>query len=126
MTPRDHNKALVIIFGLLGLLLTILILISPLIISANVDDFSSPRRDKQILIAAVAFCLVLSLALLLLITAYGLHKRKRWARIIALTIAVLVVLYFPLGTALGVYTWWFLHSEGGKRLYSNSIEGSDA
>jgi hypothetical protein len=123
MTPRDHNKALVIIFGLLGLIFTIPILISPLIISPNVDDFPSPRRDKQMLIAALTFCVVLGIALSLLMTAYGLHRKKRWARISALSIAVLVVLYFPLGTALAAYTWWFLHSVGGKQLYS--IEGND-
>lgn len=35
-------------------------------------------------------------------------------------VAILIVWWFPLGTALGVYTWWFLHSEGSKQLYSSS------
>jgi lysylphosphatidylglycerol synthetase-like protein (DUF2156 family) len=108
----------------MGVLLAIPILVSPLLIPAHVDDFPSPRRDKQVLIAAVAFCVVLSIALLLLLTAYGLYKRKHWAKIIALIIAAMLVLYFPLGTVLGGYTWWFLHSEGGKQLYSHSVEGN--
>jgi MFS family permease len=124
MTPHDHNRTLALIYGLLGALFTIPILVSPLLISRHVDDFPSPRRDKQILIAALAFCAVLSIALLLLLIAYGLHKRKRWARITALIIAAILVLYFPLGTALGVYTWWFLHSKGGRQLYSDPSEGN--
>jgi hypothetical protein len=51
--------------------------------------------------------------------AYGLFKRRRWARIAALVSSGLFVLLFPLGTALAIYTWSFMHSEGGKLLYSN-------
>ena len=120
MTPSDHNKALTIIFGMLGTLFTLPLLASPMILAANIDDFPSPRRDKQILTAVVIICIVLGAALLLLSTAYGLHKRKSWARVSALIIAILVVWSFPLGTALGIYTWWFLHSEGGKDLYSRT------
>lgn len=54
----------------------------------------------------------------LLSTAYGLLSRRRWGRILALVSTVLFVWLFPLGTALAIYVWWFLHSEGGKQLYS--------
>lgn len=117
MTSQDHNKALIIIYSLLGSLFSILILASPFIIAHTVDDIPSQRRNEQILIATIAFCVVLCLALLLLSTAYGLHRRKQWARTVALVIAVLVVWSFPLGTAFSIYTWWFLHSEGAKQLF---------
>jgi hypothetical protein len=117
MTSRDHSKALGIIYGLLGLPFILLILASPLIIPRNIDSYPSQRRPGQILMAAGIFCFVLLIALLLLFTAYGLIKGKSQARTIALIIAVLLVWWFPLGTALAIYSWWFLHSEGGKRFY---------
>lgn len=117
MKPLDHIKALSIAYSILGVPFALLILASPLIIPSNVSDYPSPRRDNQILIATVIFCLVLMVTILLFSTAYGLSKRKSWARTTALIISVLIVWWVPLGTALGVYTWWFLHSESGKHLY---------
>jgi O-antigen ligase len=39
---------------------------------------------------------------------YGLLKRKRWARKLVLVSAAVAALNVPLGTALAVYTFWFL------------------
>lgn len=43
---------------------------------------------------------------------YGMLKRKRWARKLVLVSAVVAALNFPLGTALAVYTFWFLLGDG--------------
>lgn len=117
MTPQDHSRTLAIAYNLLGVPFALLILASPWFIASSIDDYPSPRRDHQILTAILIFCLVLLIALLLLSTAYGLFKRKSWSRTMALIISVLIVWWFPLGTALGVYTWWFMHSEAGRQLY---------
>lgn len=122
MTPRDHSKTIAIAYSIIGVPLALLILASPLIIAKNVDEFPSPRRNEQILIATVVFCIVFLLALLLLSTAYGLFKRKSWSRTTSLIISILIIWWFPLGTALGVYTWWFMHSTGGKELFSRSTK----
>jgi hypothetical protein len=106
-----------IAYALPSVLFTLLLIISPLIIAKNVNDNPSPRRDEQILIAAILFSIVLLVTLLLLFTVYGLYKTKPWARTTALILATMVIMWFPLGTALGIYTWWFMHSEGGKQLY---------
>jgi hypothetical protein len=60
---------------------------------------------------------LLPLPLTQLLTTYGILKKKRWGRILALALSGLYVWVFPLGTLLAIYTWWFLHSEGSKRLY---------
>jgi hypothetical protein len=39
---------------------------------------------------------------------YGLFRRKRWARKLVLVSAAVAALNVPLGTALAVYTFWFL------------------
>ena len=38
----------------------------------------------------------------------GLLRRDRWARPLAIVVAVLSLLRFPFGTALGIYTLWVL------------------
>lgn len=38
----------------------------------------------------------------------GLMQRQIWARTIAIILGVVALFYFPLGTALGVYTLWVL------------------
>jgi hypothetical protein len=35
---------------------------------------------------------------------WGLIARKRWARVLAIVLGFLVLFFFPIGTALGVYT----------------------
>lgn len=47
-------------------------------------------------------------AVLAFLVGFGLLRRKPWARPLAIVISILVLLKFPLGTALGVYTLWVL------------------
>ena len=48
-----------------------------------------------------------------LLTAWGLHHRRAWARWPALALALLVVGNAPLGTLLGGYTLYTLLAEEG-------------
>lgn len=117
MTPQDHNKTLGIIYSALGGFLTVGALVEMvrvIIIEKEVERIAS-SIPLQILIF-----LALVLTGLLLLTAYGLFKRRGWARISSLILAGLFIWFFPLGTALSIYTWWFMFSEGRKQLYSNS------
>src|SRR5262245_2540251 len=52
-----------------------------------------------------------------LVAGYALLKRKSWARTAAIIGAVTAAMSFPTGTAVCVYTFWFLFSEPGKLLY---------
>ena len=45
---------------------------------------------------------------LALIAGYGLLQRRPWGRVVAIVAAILALLKFPLGTALGIYTLWVL------------------
>lgn len=51
------------------------------------------------------------------IAGYGLLKRKKWARVWAIISAVLAGGQFPMGTAVTVYTFWFLFSDAGKQMF---------
>lgn len=52
-----------------------------------------------------------------LLTGIGLMKGRQRARTPALIFAAIAVFRFPLGTLLAIYSWWFLHNDGGKRLF---------
>jgi O-antigen/teichoic acid export membrane protein len=114
MSPPDHNKTLAIIYSLLGIFFTLPILASPWILAKNVDSYPSPRRDEQIIIAVVVFCVVLTLALLFLATALSLYRRRPSGRKLALVSSVLLL---PLLPPAALYTWYFMHSEGAKQMY---------
>ncbi|HEX3186513.1 MAG TPA: DUF4064 domain-containing protein [Pyrinomonadaceae bacterium] len=51
------------------------------------------------------------------IAGYGLLKGKKWAKVWAIISAVLAGGQFPMGTAVTVYTFWFLFSEPGKQYF---------
>jgi hypothetical protein len=117
MTSQDHNKALAVAHGVSGLVIALIVIIIPLsIIIFDRDGLPQHRPEFPLVVAGIF--LVLFFAALQMLTAYGLLKRRRWARVTALAIAVPVILYFPLGTALAIYTWWFLHTDSAKQLFS--------
>jgi hypothetical protein len=51
------------------------------------------------------------------VAGYGLLKRRKWAKVWAIIAAVLAGGQFPMGTAVTVYTFWFLFSEPGKQWF---------
>lgn len=116
MTPQDHNKTLGIIYGCLGGLLAIGAIVELVRVIIIEKELSKIQSDSYLM----PIILGLLLLIILLSTAYGLFQKRRWARILSLVLAGLFVLLFPLGTALSVYTWWFMHSEGAKLLYTES------
>lgn len=117
MSPQDHNKTLIIIYGFLGGLLAVAALVELVRVIALEKELERLRSDSLL---QVLITIALVLTIFIVATAYGLLKRRRWARITTLILSALFVWLFPLGTALAVYTWWFMHSEGGKHLYSRS------
>jgi hypothetical protein len=52
-----------------------------------------------------------------LIAGIGLLKFKSWARVLASILAILNLLAFPIGTALGIYTLWAMLSKETEPLF---------
>jgi hypothetical protein len=117
MTPQDHNRTLGIIYGFMGGILTLAALVELVRIMIIEKELARIQADSltQILIAIALFVMIILYAI-----AYGLFRRRRWARVAVLISSGLFVLLFPLGTALAIYTWSFMYSEGGKLLYSKT------
>jgi hypothetical protein len=108
MSPQDHNKTLVILHSTIGAFFTIGLLSSPWIIAYNLK-----HRD-EIPIAIVVFGIVFFIALLFWCSAITMYRRRTVGRKLALIAAVVAL---PIIWPLGVYTWWFMHSEGAKQMY---------
>ena len=66
-----------------------------------------PQSWMSVLVPVLAAVTLVSAALAF-VTGYGLLGRRRWGRILGIVSAILAVLKFPLGTALGIYTLWVL------------------
>jgi hypothetical protein len=43
-----------------------------------------------------------------IVAGYGLLRRKAWGRILAMVVGFLGLVNFPIGTAIGIYTFWVL------------------
>jgi hypothetical protein len=54
---------------------------------------------------------------LALIAAWGLHERTQWGRVVAIVAAILNLLKFPFGTALGIWTLVVLLGYRNATLY---------
>lgn len=51
------------------------------------------------------------------IAGNGLLEGKSWARVLTMVLGALKILDFPLGTALGVYTFWVLWGDKADRIF---------
>lgn len=114
MSPQDHNKTLVILHGAIGTFFTLGLLASPWIIAQNF-------RREQIPVAVLIFGIVLVMALLFWSKAIAMYGRKPVGRRLALISAVAVL---PVVWPIGIYSWWFMHSEGAKEMYRLTDKGS--
>jgi hypothetical protein len=124
MTPTSHNKTLGILhlaYGGLNLLIMIAISIFMLTMIGVIATNNNSGEPIPVGIFALVMVFVVAINLLLItpsfLAGYALLKRKRWAKTMGIIAAMAAGLSFPLGTALCVYTLWFLFGESGKFLY---------
>jgi hypothetical protein len=108
MSTQDHNKTLVMLHAAIGTFYTCGLIASPWIIAQNF------RRPGQIPSAVAVFGIVFLIALLFWSAAISMYRRKPVGRRLALIAAPFTLFGF---WPIGIYTWWFMHSDGGKSLY---------
>ncbi len=69
--------------------------------------------------AIVMLCFLLSLPAV--VVGIGLIQHKPWARIGGIVLSIFeMIIFFPIGTVLGIYSLWVLFSRDGERLFVNS------
>lgn len=81
-----------------------------LIFLTGIGIVSHDPEAVQVLsfIGGIGFVFFTVLAIPGLIAGVGLLKRQSWARILALVLAILGLVNFPIGTAVGIYALWVL------------------
>lgn len=129
VNPMEKHVMIVavldIAFGAMGILVGIAG--SAAVVGGGIisQDKTAMRITSLVGIGVVLFFLVTSVPKL--IAGVGLLKRRGWARILAIILAVLDVLNFPVGTVIAVYTLWVLLNDKAALLFSrNAIGQTDA
>ncbi|HYO62265.1 MAG TPA: hypothetical protein VER08_01270 [Pyrinomonadaceae bacterium] len=125
MTPEDHNRTLGIMHLIYGGFTTLMMLMMTLFFGFIVALISSapdvPPEFPAGLFALI-FGLVIGINLLFgvlsLAAGYAMLKRKSWARLMGIISSVVAAMSFPFGTALCVYSLWFIFGEG-KNFYDS-------
>ena len=127
MTPQDHNKVIGImhlIYG--GFNALMLVIFVPFFFAIGGIAAADPNAPPAVTaIFGVFGVVMLFLALLLglpsILAGYAMLKHKSWAKVMAIIAACVEAISFPFGTALCVYTFWFLfgqnegfHRQGGQ------------
>lgn len=108
MSTKDHNETLAGIHIVIGSVFVLGLIGSPWIIARNFKD------AEQIPLAIIVFGIVFLIAVLLLSTAVTMRRQKPVGRKLGLlSAAVLIIICWP----AGIYSWWFFHSDGAKRMY---------
>jgi hypothetical protein len=126
-TPEQHNKYLGIshlVFGGLHLLMGIGFSLLFFVMFRTMPQGpgqGDPPPDWFFIVFPLFFLMIYGvMSLPPLIAGYALLKRKSWAKIAAIIGGVLAAMQFPIGTAVCVYTFWFLFSDPGKILYDKT------
>jgi hypothetical protein len=120
MTAEEHNKTLATLYFIYGAMhgLTLLALLLLVLIAKLATPLAELITTSTIVVGMIVFViLLLTVGVLPVIVGYGLRKRSRWVKSLALALAIVSLINIPIGTALGIYTFKFFKSEGGVRLY---------
>jgi len=76
-----------------------------------------PSARDSILASIGTLCFFLPGVIAYVLAGYGLLKYKSWARIIAIILAILNLILFPIGTALGIYTLVIMFNDEAEALF---------
>ena len=122
MTNEQHNKYIAFTFlghaGFQLLMLLFMVAIFSTVIFLPPEP-GRPAPPTGIFAVMIAFVSIFYLAFTIpsLVAAYGLLKRKSWARIAAIIAGAVSSMNVPIGTAACVYALWFFLGDNWKSVY---------
>jgi hypothetical protein len=127
MTPQDHYKVIGIMHLIYGGFNALIMLIVGLFFipaaALGASDPSAPAGLAALfgIMGVVIVVLGSILGLPSILAGYAMLKHKSWAKVMGIIAACIEAISFPFGTALCVYTFWFLfgqnegyHRQGGQ------------
>jgi hypothetical protein len=111
MRPNDH----IVILGTLHIAWSLLLLSGVVVLTVlllagvwTVDDNAAALITA---IAVIASTLLIAFSGLGLVGAWGLLRRRGWSRYVLMILGAVWAIKVPVGTALGVYTFYVLTRE---------------
>jgi hypothetical protein len=114
--------AIFLVVGVFGLVTAILstILFGVLATAAGMSgDTDAPIGGALLGLAGAALSLaLLTFAVPAILCSWGLFTFRGWARILAIVLAVIAVIQFPLGTLFGVYALFILFQKDTEALFA--------
>jgi uncharacterized BrkB/YihY/UPF0761 family membrane protein len=125
MTPQEHNKYVGLAqLGYAGVQLLMMILLMAAegymfedIYSRSQEMGGPPPPPFLVLIFVFVAIFTVAMTIPSVVAGYALLKRRPWAKVAGIVGGVVAATSFPIGTAVAVYTFWFLFSEVGKQVY---------
>ncbi len=70
-----------------------------------------------LLASSGVLCFFLPGLIAYIVVGYGVLKYKAWARILAIVLALLNLILFPIGTVIGIYTLWAMFNDEAEALF---------
>ncbi len=107
-----------IFFGALGILIGIFFFVAIVGGGLISGDLEAMSITGIVGTCIALFCFITSAPKL--IAGIGLLKRRSWARILALILAILELMNIPIGTAIGIYAIWVLLNEETAKLFAHA------
>jgi hypothetical protein len=123
-THLDVVGLIDLITGIVFTALGVLVSLSVLLFAPWVNGASLWRPEDAVTIFAVVLGVsgvFLVIGIPSLVAGVGLLKKKGWARIAAIMLAILAVASFPIGTGAGIYALWVLTRTETDQLLSPAI-----
>ncbi len=125
MTPLEHNKYVGLAqLGYAGFhLLTMIVLMGvegymfENIYSRSQEMGGPPPPPFLVLIFVFVGIVTVAMTIPSIVAGYALLKRRPWAKVAGIVGGVIAATSVPIGTAVAVYTFWFLFSDVGKQVY---------
>ena len=125
MTANEHSKLLGIFFLIIagfhalgGLFVLVVYGLLGFMFMATAKAEAAAVGLVFVIVAIVIGAILLAIAGLHFMSGWRLFKQMESSKVWATISSCLVLLSFPLGTALGVYGLWFLFGEQGKAFFS--------
>lgn len=116
---------LIVMFG--GQVARKIILENPHLFDNADADIPPPEVIASIIVPATFLIgvLLILFAMPSIAAGIGLLRYRSWGRVLAIIVAVLRVLEFPLGTLTAIYSFWVLLSRGGKAFFQERAERAE-
>ena len=109
------------ILGILFIIAAVILILGGIVVAFIFLGSGLLTRDSRAMailtiVGIVISSLLFVLGILNLISGWGLLNRKKWSRLLTIILAIIKLLNFPIGMALGVYALWVLFQPESEKL----------